>query len=449
MFYRTVAFVFLCGLSLYLIPVLFLGVTIEFTGPRHDGYVELATMLVSGEGFRFEPGGPPVMHRPPLYPILLMPTALLPTEWQAVSVIGLNSVLAGLTACMLLLLAVRLFNSERVGYVAILLYLLSPWLYRLVSLPHTALLQSTLYLMSSLLVLSMIFGNQREAPLSPKRFRRVSLMFGILGGLLTLTHGVGFLVFGVTWIGLVTYLLLVTPRGRKRGRASGLVIALAAAVLVASPWVIRNAVVLPITVPITTGASFNYFMGNVYWNIGGFESDLDKSTRQNALLAGGIDESVDSVVQFWGVLDPQYEKTLADNMKAHMLAHPGDVLRKSAWSLAENFLPLTHLVYCQTHQGVSCLQHNLTSFLHRAGLSVYYLALILLALVAVVRGRQRWPAMVMFGLGALHIGPYLPLGQWAPHGIYGLSAVLLIIVFSAASLLRVPMRSMTPAYGWD
>ena len=70
--------VFLCGLAMYLVPALGFGLNVEFTGPRHDGYVEIATMLVQGEGFRFEPGGPPVMHRPPLYPVLLMPFVGLP-----------------------------------------------------------------------------------------------------------------------------------------------------------------------------------------------------------------------------------------------------------------------------------------------------------------------------------------------------------------------------------
>ncbi|MEM6987203.1 MAG: hypothetical protein AAF499_11760 [Pseudomonadota bacterium] len=438
-FFRTVIFVVVCGLLMYLIPILFFGVNIEFTGARHDGYVELASMLVAGEGFRFEPGGPPVMHRPPLYPILLIPSALLSSVWREVYVIALNSVLAGATAMMLMLLALRLFDSRKVGYAAVCLYLISPWLYRLVSLPHTALLQSTLYLASSLMVLSMVFGNRHGAPLSARRFRRVSIMFGVFGGLLTLTHGVGFLVFGATLIALAVFVVLVRLGGAIKPRLVSLCLSLLVAACIAAPWVIRNAMVLPITVPVTTGASFNYFMGNVYWNIGGYELDYTKSLRENALLAGGVDEPAKSAMQFWGVMDPANEKLLADNMKAHMLTHPADVLKKSLLSLGENFFPITHWAYCRSHTGLSCQQHSLISSAHRVGLSVYYFVLISLALAAVVRGRQRWPAMVMFALGGLHIGPYLPLGQWAPHGIYGLSAVLLVMVFAAATLLRTPL----------
>ncbi|MEM9604278.1 MAG: hypothetical protein AAGA11_15530 [Pseudomonadota bacterium] len=444
-FFRTVVFVFTCGLLMYLIPTLYFGVNVEFTGPRHDGYVELATMLVSGEGFRFESGGAPVMHRPPLYPILLMPSALLPTGWQEVSVIALNSVFAGATAIMLMVLALRFFGSRRVGYTAILFYLISPWLYRLVSLPHTALLQSTLYLASSLLVLSMVFGNRHGDPLSARRFRRVALMFGAVGGLLTLTHGVGFLVFGATLGALMAYMAFSEVHRDISGRVSSLVLAALVAGCLAAPWVVRNAVVLPITVPVTTGASFNYFMGNVYWNIGGYEHDYEASARQNALTAGGVEEPAESAMQFWGVMDPANEKQLAEAMRVHMAAHPLDVLKKSALSLSENFFPVTHLAYCQSHAGVSCQQHSLFSTLHRVGLSLYYFVLIGLAVAAVIRGRQRWPAILMFALGGLHIGPYLPLGQWAPHGIYGLSAVLLVTVFSAATCVRTPLPSRAAA----
>ena len=430
-----------CGLAIYLLPTVMLGITVEFTGPRHDGYLELATMLASGEGFRFEPGGDPVMHRPPLYPILLIPATFLPVGWQEMAVISLNSVLAGISCMMLMLLSIRLFGSHRVGYTAVALYLVSPWLYRLVSLPHTALLQSTLYLASAVLLLSMVFGDRHGQPLKSARFRRAALAYGAVGGLLTLTHGVGFLVFGVTWFALTVYVTLIAPRSARSGRASAMLASVCLAGVIAAPWVIRNAMVLPVTVPVTTGASFNYFMGNVYWNLGGHDNDLERSLQDNALRAGGVDKSASDAMRFWGVMDPNDESALATSMREHMLANPMTVLEKSLWSLADNFVPLTHLVYCQFREAASCAGSNVVSRLHQFGLSLYYLALIALATVAVVRGRQRGPALVMFALGGLHIGPYLPLGQWAPHGIYGLSAVLLLIVFSAASLLQVPPRS--------
>lgn len=438
-FFCALVFVFACGLSLYLIPQWVFGASIEFTGPRHDGYIEIASMLVAGEGYRFEPDGLPVMHRPPLYPVLLTPAALLPSGWREIYVIALNSTLAGATAWMLMLLAQRLFGSSKVGGVAVVFYLASPWLYRQVSLPHTALLQTTLYLASSLLVLYLVLGERDESSLSTTRFRSLALLFGLAGGLLTLTHGVGFLAYGLTWLALLVF-VVCQRADRKGSRVFSMLLSLCIASCIAAPWVVRNATVLPISVPITTGASFNYFMGNAYWNLGGHGQDTAKSLQENALRAGGVYEPAESALRFWGVMSPENEKVLADNMRAHMLANPGHVLYKSLLSLSENFLPITHRLYCRNRTGVACTQHNRFSMLHRSGLSVYYLALIVLALFAILRDRERRPALLMFALGGVHIAPYLPLGQWAPHGIYGLSAVLLIMVFAAATFARLVFR---------
>lgn len=82
---------FLCFFILYgLAPLT--GTSQTFGTDAHDGYIELAQNLVQGLGFVFEPGGAPVSHRPPLYPFILMPIALLPDVWQRPMIVLLHSI---------------------------------------------------------------------------------------------------------------------------------------------------------------------------------------------------------------------------------------------------------------------------------------------------------------------------------------------------------------------
>lgn len=426
------------------VPAL-LGVATNFGGQQHDGYLQIASMLAQGEGFRFEPGGAAVMHRPPLYPILLMPFTLASLETQKILVIALNCLLAGVTATLLYTFAVRFYNKPALGWLAIALYLISPWLWRLITLPHTALLQSTLYLGAVYCLFTMVFGPGESKPYHRSHFRWHAVWFGTLSGLLSLTHGIGFLVFAACLLGLAALCLLPHPKGLSRGsRLSSVVLSAVLGASLIAPWTLRNLNTFPITVPVTTGASFNYFMGDLYWGLGDHPVDDSLSQRDNALIAGGVDLPAEQAMQYWGVMDPAHEKILSDNMKAHALANPGTVLHKSLLSLAEIFFPAVHQVVCHQRQMVSCEAETWYTTAHRYGISIYYGAIMLLALVSIARRRTPGlTAAFLLTLGGLHIGPFLPLGQWAPHGIYALSAILLIMVLAADGLLGGRLESQS------
>jgi len=414
-----------------------MGVATDFGGPTHDGYLQIANMLAQGHGFRFEPGGPPVMHRPPLYPLMLVPVTFAPIEIQKILVVGINSILAGISATLLYKLAVRFYNKPAIGWVAIAIYLLSPWIWRLITLPHTALLQSTLYLGTCYCVIIMLFGGVSHRPLTPETFRKHAIAFGFLSGLLSLTHGIGFLIFAVTVLLLLAIAFLKHPNQLGTGtRIGSIVLAAVIGASMIAPWTLRNLQTFPITIPVTTGASFNYFMGDLYWDLGGHEVDENLKQRDNALIAGGVNVPASEAMQYWGVMDPAHEKILAENMKAHAIANPGSVLTKSLLSLGENFFPVIHQIACHKKHMVSCELETWYTSAHRYGLTIYYGLIFIFALVSVVK--MRTPGLVTLSLvvmGGLHIGPFLPLGQWAPHGIYALSAMILIMVLAADGLV--------------
>lgn len=423
----------------------FFGVATNFAGLQHDGYLQIANMLAQGEGFRFKPNGAAVMHRPPLYPILLMPITYLPVDLQKMLVIALNSLLAGISATLLYKLAIRFYNKPAVGWLAIGIYLASPWLWRLITLPHTALLQSTLYLAVAYCMLIMVFGPGNSKAFGTTSFRRHAVWFGALSGLLSLTHGIGFLIFATSILGLAALSTLKHPNGVSTGsRLASIALSAVIGASLIAPWTLRNLNTFPIAIPVTTGASFNYFMGNLYWGLGEHEIDEQLSQRDNALIAGGVNMPAEEAMQYWGVMDPMQEKTLSENMKAHAIANPGMVFHKSLLSLAENFFPAVHQIACHQRDMVSCERETWYTTAHRYGISIYYGLIILFAMVSIAR--RRTPGLIalfLFALGGLHIGPFLPLGQWAPHGIYALSAIILIMVLAADGLLGGRIESQS------
>lgn len=436
-FFYTAIFCVIVGIILGTVAPALLGVATDFAGLRHDGYLQLANMLAQGEGFRFEAGGPPVMHRPPLYPALLIPLTYLPIAAQKMLVIALNSVLAGISCTFLYKLSLRLYAKPTVGWVAIGLYLVSPWLWRLITLPHTALLQSTLYLAVVYCMVIMVFGRGKHRVLSQQAFQRHAIGFGALSGLLSLTHGIGFLIFAACAFALLLTALLPHPDELRKGkRALSILLASLLGSAFIAPWTLRNINTFPITIPVTTGASFNYFMGNLYWGLGDHEVDKSKSHQDNALIAGGVDVPAHEAMQYWGVMNPEHEQMLSENMKAHALENPGIVIHKSVLALAENFFPAVHQLICHQRQMVSCERETWYTSAHRYGISIYYGFIIFFALISVLKRRTTGAiALFLFALGGLHIGPFLPLGQWAPHGIYALSAILLIMTLAADGIV--------------
>ena len=417
-----------------LIPLMF-GVATDFGGPKHDGYIELARMLVAGEGFRFESGGPLVMHRPPVYPVLMMPITLLPGEWQNVAAILLNGVFAGVCGMFIYSLTQRLYTDQRAALLACGLFLLNPWLYRLMTLPHPALLHAALFLALAWCALQLLapephFDNARHR-------RHLALGLGGIGGTMALTHGSGIAVF-VAITGCLGLTLLW--RHRAAAGAHGFWHVVAAGVLgvaIVAPWSARNASNFPMFFPVTTGASFNYFMGNIYWGLGSHNVQPELTAADNALQAGGIEGGTrDNDMRYWGVMNPQHEQTLMANMGQHARANPADVLVKSVLATFDMFLPVTHMGLCAWRSNPSCEAESMYVKAHRVGLSVYMGSLLLLAYMGFRRLRGNhvlaWGMLVM---GALHFLPYAPLGQWAPHGIYALNTMSLLVAFSGAGVL--------------
>jgi len=145
---------FICGLILFVVSPI-TGLSRNF-GAGNDGYIQLARSLVAGDGYIFEKGGPPVFHRPPLYPLFLVPVALFPENLQRFIIVIPQSILVGFIGMMIFKIARQLYN-QKIAVIALFLFLINPWVYWNAKNPMTAILQTLLYLIFIYLTVSEFF----------------------------------------------------------------------------------------------------------------------------------------------------------------------------------------------------------------------------------------------------------------------------------------------------
>src|SRR5690606_17960665 len=100
----------------------------------------------AGNGYVFSPGGHKVFHRPPLYPLLIIPGTWLPLEGCRLYVAVLNSSLLAIAVRLLFYLGKLLFG-HRTAAVAALLFALNPFLLISAKNAVPAVLQTLTYLL--------------------------------------------------------------------------------------------------------------------------------------------------------------------------------------------------------------------------------------------------------------------------------------------------------------
>ncbi len=429
-FWLTFLFALVTSVSIcYLIGPYF-GLSKSFGGEWHDGYIELARNLLKGNGFVFEPGGPPVIHRPPAYAFALIPVALLPESLQQLGVIVMNAFLLAGTAFLLFQMAQRFFG-DAIAKTAVLIFILNPWILWTLKNPIYVIFQLFLYTLFNHLILH-IFLQKRELPQKQRRKGGISL--GITGGILILSHGTMLpIVFGVFVVLIFTGLL----RKRKDWLQKGLV-ATILTVLIMAPWVQRNRVVYEGTgsfVPVTGSAGWVYFAGNSHWGIGD-EAIKNKLTREEKLKEhifdqilryAEIDRPHEEVVHIWGFKDPKMDAMLNKKFIQHVKDHPFLFAKKFLLNAATFYFPVMHSVFLPESHPLSD-----ESFLNRVFLgsridtlfiSLFYFSLWSFTLIGLV---QAWKkdhpdkSSLVYPLGAifLYAVPYFPFSVFVGHSHY-------------------------------
>ena len=230
----------LAGLSIIYIVGPAIGISENFCR-ANDGYIQLARNLSRGNGYVFEPDGPAVFHRPPLYPIILIPIMLMPEILQWPALILLQSIMAGLLAAILFKLTEKLFNTKTAAAAAII-FLLNPWLYWYVKMPMTTIAQGLFYM---LFIRQMILLFYDQNNLKTK-----ALLLALTVAALSLLHGAM-----IAACGIIFFLSLVYCIAAKNIKIAATVFTAGIlALLFISPWTIRNYITFNRFIPVVSGS---------------------------------------------------------------------------------------------------------------------------------------------------------------------------------------------------
>jgi 4-amino-4-deoxy-L-arabinose transferase-like glycosyltransferase len=399
------------------------GISKQFGGHGHDGYLEIATNVIRGHGFAFEPGGKPVLHRPPLYPLLISPLTLLPKGLWRISLIILQSAIAGGIAFLIFRIGKHLF-SDSIARIAVIIFLLNPWVYWHVKNPMTPVLQGFLYILFVYLIGGNILGvlENADAPRRRKKWWTWYLAIAGAGAALILTHGT-MIASVFSWL----FILFIAGMFRKSYRTaaasivSGMII-----VILIIPWTYRNWIVLKRFVPVTNNYGAVYVQGLVHWNICGKDACCRNEDYEAATLRFlGIKGDTSTYMQYWGFNDPNLDTELNKKVKEYIRMHPAIFFEKLLLNSIDYYFPTIVYPFLAVK----------TFSVEELALTLFHSALWGLAFIGIWRGRGqkklRLQTILMLLPIILYAVWYLPFVTFIGHRLYTFGTIPFLSLLAA------------------
>ncbi|MCJ7728937.1 MAG: hypothetical protein MUO27_03535 [Sedimentisphaerales bacterium] len=388
-------------------------------GPGHDGYIQLARSLAAGYGYVFEKDGPPVFNRPPLYPIFLVPVTLFPEYLQRYVLVVVQSILVGFIGMMIFRIARQLYN-QNVAIVALLLFLVNPWVYWNAKNPMTPVLQALLYLIfvyvASIELLD-ILGLLQNKQRSGRLFR--GLVIGVVGAALTLTHAA---MLAVVSVFILT--LFVAALFRNTRHLLTALITVIVTVSFIAPWTYRNWAVFGRFIPVAGGGGLAYFNGNVHWD---FIEQQPQRPGENyidaSLRAIGIEGTEQTHIHGKGFKNIKYEELANRKMAEHIRNHPDLFIKKVILNAIEYYFP----AFVKPFLAIK------TVTAEQWALSIFHLLYWLAAVLGTV---YCWRKGLLLLAGIfLYAVWYFPFATCIGHSLYTFGTIPLLCIVSAAGIV--------------
>jgi hypothetical protein len=418
--------VFLISFSLCLILCFFIvlvlppltGLSDKF-GPGHDGYIQLARSLAAGYGYVFEKGGPPVFHRPPLYPIFLVPVALFPEYLQRYVLVVVQSILVGFIGMMIFRIARQLYN-QNVAIVALLLFLVNPWVYWNAKNPMTPVLQAFLYLIfvyvasiELLDILGLLQNKQRSGLL----FR--GLVIGVVGAALMLTHAA---MLAVVFVFILILFVAVLFRNTRHLLTA--LIAVIVAVGFIAPWTCRNWAVFGRFIPVAGGGGLAYFNGNVHWDF--IEQQPQRPGEKYidaSLRIIGIEGTEQTHTHWKGFINIKDEELANRKMAEHIRNDPALFVKTVILNVIEYYFP----AFVKPFLAIK------TVTAEQWALSIFHLFYWLAAVIGIL---YCWRKGLLLLAGIfLYAVWYFPFATSIGHSLYAFGTIPLLCIISAAGIV--------------
>jgi 4-amino-4-deoxy-L-arabinose transferase-like glycosyltransferase len=379
-------------------------------GAGNDGYIQLARNLAAGNGYVFEKGGPPVFHRPPMYPLFLVPVALFPESLQRYVIVIPQSILIGFIGMLIFKIGRQLYN-KKIALVSLLLFLINPWVYWNAKNPMTAILQTFLYIVFAYLACYELFKGLKYSPL-------ISAIFiGISGAALTLAHGA---MLPVVFIFLFMIFIIAVKRGKRFLTpvfAGIIVIALIA------PWTYRNWVVFHEFIPIAGGGGLAFFNGNVHW--AGIEPEPQKKGEtyiDASLRVIGIEGTEATATQWKGFKNIANEEKANRKMSQFISNHHFLFLKKIILNAIEYYFPAITKPFLAI-KSISVEQIALTCF---------HIFLWIFAVGAIFCSSKK--GLLLLSAVIIYAIWYFPFATFIGHSLYTLGTIPFLSILAARGI---------------
>lgn len=405
-----------------------LGFKANFGGSIHDGYLEIGRNLIAGHGFVFEPGGPPELHRPPMYPLFLAPLTLLPQPLQRPVLVLVQALLFGGIVVLAHKNALRFFGYPAAKW-SVLLLMANPWNYFIIKNPMNVVLQGLLYILLVSLAANRLQRREQDPATTLPQNRLIveGAKIGIVAGLLSLIHGT--MLPTALAIILTPYVLTFRQHKGFKGLVP-LVTSVLVMLLLISPWTLRNWEVNKRLVPVSGGAGFGYFMGKAHWDYS--TKDLPTTALK---YAGLFSKENLAKIQYLGIIDPELEGRVTKRIAQDIKRHPAGLLRKAGLNLIEFYFPIVHNLgamnlsqqWAQKDAAVKTIT------------SLYFLALWVLAIIGLWRclaaRRRERPAVFYLLVIIINLVWYLPFLAFIIYSQYAFSTLPFLATLAALGLL--------------
>ncbi len=402
---------FFCAVILFVVAPI-TGLSQNF-GAGNDGYIQIARNLVAGNGYVFEKDGPPVFHRPPMYPLFLVPVAFFPENLQRYVIVISQSILVGFIGMLIFKIARQLYN-QNIAAVALLLFLINPWVYWNAKNPMTAILQTFLYIAFAYLAGVELFNKSVFSQIWS------AIFIGVSAAALILAHAAMLPVVFVV-------MLIIFAAGIKRSKRiltpiyAGLIV-----VCLIAPWTYRNWVVFHKFIPVAGGGGLAYFNGNVHWN---FIEDRPQQKGETYIDAGlrimGIDGNEATVAHWKGFKDIKNEEIANAKMAEDIKTRPILFIKKTILNAIEYYFPM--LTYSFLSLKVMSIEQIALTIFHTilwtcAAFGLYYYRRSGLLLLAMIICYAIW---------------YLPFATFIGHSLYTLGTIPFLSILAAAGVTRL------------
>jgi predicted DCC family thiol-disulfide oxidoreductase YuxK len=402
---------FFCAVILFVAAPI-TGLSQNF-GAGNDGYIQIARNLVAGNGYVFEKGGPPVFHRPPMYPLFLVPVALFPENLQRYVIVIPQSILVGFIGMFIFKIARQLYN-QNVAVIALLLFLINPWVYWNAKNPMTAILQTFLYIVFAYLAGTELFNKSKVSQLLS------AIFMGMSAAALVLAHAA---MLPVVFVVMLIIFAAVIKRNKRMRMPvyAGLI-----AMCLIAPWTYRNWVVFHKFIPVGGGGGLAYFNGNVHWN---FIEDQPQKKGETYIDASlrilGIEGTEQTAAHWKGFKDIKNEEIANAKMAEDIKIRPVLFIKKTILNAVEYYFPT--ITY-------SFLAIKVKST-EQIALTVFHLVLWICAAFGLYFYRRA--GLLLLAMIICYAVWYFPFATgFIGHSLYTLGTIPFLSILAAAGVAR-------------